>query len=217
VDTAGTVQRFNASAASAFINFRSSDGAVQFATNGTGAAATPRFLIDASGNAAFVSLAAATANRLCYDTTTIAGANTLSTCAGPAFSANKGGTDQTGIGNNVVTLLTWSTEDFDTNNNFASNKFTPTVAGKYLVTLSTYCSNQTSYCDSIIEKNGTIIAVNEQGTASGVRPTVQALTVVSMNGSTDYLEAYTSMDNGGSGTVNGLARLTSFTGVWIAP
>jgi hypothetical protein len=45
-----------------------------------------------------------------------------------SFSVNKNGTAQTVTGS-TETKLTWSTEVFDTNNNFAGDKFTPTVPG----------------------------------------------------------------------------------------
>jgi hypothetical protein len=48
---------------------------------------------------------------------------------GPAFSAyNSASQSLTGPGFNYITF---DTEDFDTNNNFASSTFTPTVAGYY--------------------------------------------------------------------------------------
>lgn len=48
----------------------------------------------------------------------------------PMFSVHKNGTNQV-ITAGVWTELTWSTERWDTNANFASNRFTPSVAGKY--------------------------------------------------------------------------------------
>jgi hypothetical protein len=51
--------------------------------------------------------------------------------SGPSFSVHKNGTNQTVV-TSTITLLTWSTESFDTNNNFdlSTGRFTPTVAGK---------------------------------------------------------------------------------------
>jgi hypothetical protein len=50
---------------------------------------------------------------------------------GPAFSATKSA-NQT-VTSGVFTTITFDTEQFDTNNNFASNTFTPTVAGYYQI------------------------------------------------------------------------------------
>lgn len=47
-----------------------------------------------------------------------------------SFSANKNGTDQTGIGSAVFTQVTFGTEDWDTGSIFASNAVTP-PAGKF--------------------------------------------------------------------------------------
>lgn len=50
---------------------------------------------------------------------------------GPSFSVKKS-SDQTLDSSNVEELLTWESEDFDTNNNFdvSTERFTPTVPGK---------------------------------------------------------------------------------------
>ena len=69
---------------------------------------------------------------------TWAGVNTAT--SGPSFSVHKNGTDQT-VTASVTTLLTWSTETYDTNNNFASNRFAPTVPGKYLIMVNAQCND----------------------------------------------------------------------------
>jgi len=48
---------------------------------------------------------------------------------GPAFSAQQP-TSQS-LAGSAFTLINFTTEEFDTNNNFASSTFTPTVAGYY--------------------------------------------------------------------------------------
>lgn len=125
-----------------------------------------------------------------------------------AFSANKNNTNQTVTTSSMV-KLTWSTEVFDTNNNFdpGTSRFTPTVAGKYLIGLSAYCLGATSWCQVMILKNG--VAVSDRGTSSG--PSVPDTNViVDMNGSTDYIEAY--VWNGGGTTISGNISQTSFYG-----
>jgi hypothetical protein len=51
--------------------------------------------------------------------------------SGPSFSVNKNGTNQT-VATNTAVKLTWPSEAFDTNNNFASDRFTPTVMPRKL-------------------------------------------------------------------------------------
>ncbi|MFZ2620768.1 MAG: hypothetical protein WAX89_07850, partial [Alphaproteobacteria bacterium] len=73
-----------------------------------------------------------------------------------SFYVHKNGTDQTGLSG--WTKLTFSTEDYDTNNNFASNRFTATVPGKYLLRASSYCSGGGTQCEIGIYKNGVRVA-----------------------------------------------------------
>lgn len=137
----------------------------------------------------------------------------------PAFAVNKGGTGQTGIVTATHTLVTWSTESVDSNNNFASNKFTPTVAGTYLVVLVVYWDSMADQAFMIPEiyKNGSLIAgtaARASGTSDQGNSTV---VVVSMNGSTDYLEAYAYQSTGSNKNINGNATATYFAGAWIGP
>ena len=53
--------------------------------------------------------------------------------ASPSFSVHKNAVNQTPSG---LTIVTWSTEIFDTNGNFASDAFIPTVPGKYEISVS---------------------------------------------------------------------------------
>jgi hypothetical protein len=48
-----------------------------------------------------------------------------------AFSVNKGGSNQT-VATSSEVLPTWPSKDFDTIKKFASNRYAPTVPGKYL-------------------------------------------------------------------------------------
>jgi hypothetical protein len=61
----------------------------------------------------------------------IANGGTGLSAAGPAFSAYASSSQN--ITANTLTLVTLGTELFDTNNNFASSRFTPTVAGYYQI------------------------------------------------------------------------------------
>lgn len=133
---------------------------------------------------------------------TTSGGGGGATTINPGFSVNKGGTNQN-ISPNTETLLTWSNEVFDTNNNFANNKFTPTVAGKYLIKLSTYCDDGT-YCAAYIKKNTNTYLTNFNGIGT---------IIVDMNGTTDYVEGY--VRNAGGSTINGGPSETNFTGMLL--
>ncbi len=134
-----------------------------------------------------------------------------------AFSVNKGVASQA-VPAATHTLITWPTEVFDTNNNFASNRFTPTVAGKYLVSLNILCVGTNNYCMPMIYKNGVSIANGEsQNSGSTQDPSVSITVIVDMNGSTDYLEAYgyTTGTTFYGGDSNGPA--TFFSGALLSP
>ncbi|MCZ7593708.1 MAG: hypothetical protein M5U16_01430 [Hyphomicrobium sp.] len=118
-----------------------------------------------------------------------------------AFRAHKGGTAQA-VAASTATALTFSTETFDTSNNFstATGRFTPTVAGIYIVTGSVRCDASTTYCQAIIYKNGSGIANHyDYHTAANM---AHVTTLVSMNGSTDYLQLY-GVSGGAAGNING--------------
>jgi hypothetical protein len=103
----------------------------------------------------------------------------------PAFSAyNSTGTSLTGSAN---TKVLFQTEEFDTNSNFASSTFTPTVAGYYQITANVQWGTATEsqcyiYKNGSNFKQGTNIATSTKGCA------ITAL--IYMNGTTDYLEIY---------------------------
>lgn len=108
--------------------------------------------------------------------------------SGPAFSAYTAGTGAT-IGTGA-TKVTFDTEEFDTNNNFASSRFTPTVAGYYQINAqiqpnATYTGGWIG-----IYKNG---SVYKYGNYANVGISFGGFVVNSLvyfNGSTDYIEIY---------------------------
>ena len=123
---------------------------------------------------------------------------------GPAFSAYMSATQS--ISNTTVTKLTFNTENFDTNSNYdnATNyRFTPTVAGYYqfsarIATASSAIGITYIY---IGKNNDTSIGLNSAAgnNASGI--TVSTSGILYMNGSTDYVEAFTYQSTGGSATM----------------
>lgn len=109
----------------------------------------------------------------------------------------------------VTTKLTWTTEDFDTNGwmDIATNhRFTPLVAGYYLVYCSTTIFTATSTggnCFLEIQKNGSSVKRAEMyinsGGAGGFEGALVCEQIIQFNGSTDYVEVYGNIPGTGTG------------------
>ena len=111
---------------------------------------------------------------------------------GPAFSAYKS-TNQTSISNSTWTKVTFDIEEFDTNNNFASSTFTPTVAGYYQISASVSFNASTinpNFTRIGLYKNGTNYKVTYIPGTANDRTISNLSALVLMNGSTDNLEIY---------------------------
>jgi hypothetical protein len=118
---------------------------------------------------------------------TITGATiTVASTAAPAFSAyaNAGSTQSIGAG--VYTKITLGAESFDTNNNFASSTFTPTVAGYYQLSFAVG-GNVNTETLSCLYKNGGLWHYGSDAPNSYIST---GSAVVYANGSTDYFELY---------------------------
>jgi len=104
---------------------------------------------------------------------------------GPAFIAYANTT--TSLTSGVYTKITFNIEEYDTNSNFASSRFTPTVAGYYQISGGVGVGASATSVYAIVYKNGS--AYNGQYTSA---TTLQASvsTLVYLNGSTDYVELY---------------------------
>ena len=110
---------------------------------------------------------------------------------GPAFSAYLNTTQTPTSG--VWTKILFDAEEFDTNNNFASSRFTPTVAGYYFVQAAMSSLGGTfTACQISIYKNGSAnkITTNYATSSSLDDWTSNVSSVIYLNGSTDYLEIY---------------------------
>jgi hypothetical protein len=118
----------------------------------------------------------------------------------PAFSAYPTGNQSYSA--NVATKVNFGTEEYDTNNNFASSRFTPTVAGYYQ--LNYRISVGAQYGIVQLYKNGSVIAEGNtiQGYAQGFDSGAAGSNLVYANGSTDYFEVYV-ISNTGTQLING--------------
>ncbi len=136
---------------------------------------------------------------------------------GPSFSVHKNGTNQT-VTQSGNTKIQFTTEAFDTNNNFDSStnyRFTPTVPGKYLITLSVFCPNTNSgFCIPEILKNGVAISHARGYGATAIDRAVNSNILVNMNGTSDYVEGFIYTDQT---TISGTVTGTYMTGALIAP
>ena len=116
----------------------------------------------------------------------------------PAFFAYDTSTQS--LSDNTATKADLATEVLDTDSNFASDRFTPTTAGKYFLFAktvagaSTYNKNRNS--DISIYKNGSQLDYTETfftpygNTTGGTTLSPFTSAIVDMNGSSDYVEVY---------------------------
>jgi hypothetical protein len=126
---------------------------------------------------------------------------------GPAFSAYN--SSATSISSGVFTKVLFQTEEFDTNNNFASSTFTPTVAGYYQVSANIQLASGISAVALIaIYKNG---AAFKRGFVS--QATLNAWSVsalIYLNGSTDNIELWAFQQSGSAVNTNNALETTYF-------
>lgn len=98
----------------------------------------------------------------------------------------------------------FDSEDFDLDGEFDSTtnyRFTPTVAGLYLVTASVaFAHNVTGYRSIFVLKNGTYVWGNavQAVTVTSIETVVTVSAILDMNGSTDYIRIYANQDSGGA-------------------
>jgi hypothetical protein len=117
--------------------------------------------------------------------------------AAPAFSAYK--TSNQSLNATTATKITFDTEQFDTANCFASSRFTPNVAGYYQITTTlSFTSAVAGYCQIYIYKNGTLFSRPTQlQLSTSSFNGLPASFLIYLNGSTDYIEIYSTTLNDG--------------------
>ena len=107
---------------------------------------------------------------------------------GPAFSAYNS-VAQT-ITTSTFTKVTLGTETFDTNSNFASSTFTPTVAGYYQINgnINTQASTSITRGIVLLYKNGAEYIRGSD--TSGIPFGLSVSAIIYCNGTTDYIELF---------------------------
>ena len=128
------------------------------------------------------------------------------------------------ISTSTTTVVSFNTEVFDTDNCFASNKFTPTVAGKYFLkfSISYYSFDAINNIRHKLIKNGSTELGQWQfpklsstsGEGDG-KWTNQQSVIVEANGSSDYFEVNTFHDHGTNRSLWNNRNDTFFTGFKI--
>ena len=135
----------------------------------------------------------------------------------PSFSVHRNGTSQNSI--TGFDKIEFTTEEFDTNDDFDSTtnyRFTPTVAGKYLLSATIYWASIVAG-DNIhiyLYKNGTFI----KRAITYCHDTIDSMTVtavVDANGTSDYFEIYAKNSDRDTSTIIGTSDATYFTGCKI--
>jgi hypothetical protein len=134
---------------------------------------------------------------------TIAAQSGTLNVGGPTFSAYA--TTSQSIPNATPTKVLFQGEYWDTNNNFASSTFTPTVAGYYQINAGIgYGLNTTGERQLAVYKNG---AEWKRGTdtapATAGPYELNVSCLVYCNGSTDYVEIYNYQNSGSSVNIGG--------------
>lgn len=146
------------------------------------------------GSMSSVVISGNTSGAVTLDVPAVAGTNTVTiaaqtgtlNAAGPAFYAYQNSATTT-LTASTSTLITFDTEVFDTNNNFASNRFTPTVPGYYQLNAGITALYGAGESALIFFKNGSQYVIG-QDTVGATLYTLASSVLVYLNGSTDYVE-----------------------------
>jgi hypothetical protein len=137
----------------------------------------------------------------------LGGSATVGGDATPKFFVKKNA-DQTGITDHAITLVTFQTEEIDSDNAFASNKFTVPSGegGLYFIGFNFVGArdNQTKNVRGQIFLNGSIKRASQldlNSSPNGYAMPLHLTTIIELSAG-DYIEFYASVDSQDSGTVN---------------
>jgi hypothetical protein len=169
---------------------------------------------------ASINIAGDTSGSISLTVPSVAGTNTVTIPASsgvvmvtgnmPAFSAYP--SSNTTLTNATFVKVNFQTEIFDTNNNFASSRFTPTVAGYYQLNCCiSFTGSVTSECIAAIYKNGALYQSNLD--IISLIYNISGTWLVYANGSTDYFEVYVYQNS--SRDVTATQALTWFSGSMV--
>jgi hypothetical protein len=107
----------------------------------------------------------------------------------PKFSAYQSVSQSIPAG--VDTKVNFQTEEYDTNNNFASSRFTPTVEGYYCILSCIYNNGAVvAWINVMLFKNGVFDRSLDFTEYATIQSNGNGSALVYMNGTTDYVEIY---------------------------
>jgi hypothetical protein len=135
---------------------------------------------------------------------------------GPAFSAYN---SNQAIGNNSFVKISNSNEVYDTNSNYdptTNYRFTPTIAGYYIINGSVALAASSGFCTVAIFKNGSLAFAGGQAALLSGYTIVNVSSMVYFNGTTDYVELYCLQNSGLTlNTISGGAGYNIFNGALV--
>jgi hypothetical protein len=116
--------------------------------------------------------------------------------------------------------MLFQTEEYDTNNNFASSRFTPTVAGYYQfnATVRIDGATGTGECMIVLYKNNAEYKRGWNSLGVQFASNFWSMSVSAQayaDGSSDYFEIYIQQGNGSSLNTTNFANITYFQGCMI--
>jgi hypothetical protein len=137
---------------------------------------------------------------------------------GPAFRASIA-VGQT-ITSGTQQKVTFGTETFDTDGNFASSRFTPTTEGYYQLnsTVRIAGGSSTGEYMLVIWKNGSEYSRGSNGSGTEIGASFYSMQVSDIayaNGSTDYFEIYIQQTSGSNKDTTAGAQISYFSGCMI--
>ena len=134
----------------------------------------------------------------------------------PKFAVNKNGVDQTGVVSGVWTKVTFTTEEYDTNDTYdaPNSKWIPGIIGKaeIIATLTwAIVVDQTANYISIFKNGAEYKSMFKQNSGTGLQSACLVFDVL-IDVVTDYFEIYAYQDSGSNRTINGATGHTLFMG-----
>jgi len=116
--------------------------------------------------------------------------------------------------------VTFGAETFDTNSNFSSSRFTPTVEGYYQLNATVRIAGTATTGEYmlVIWKNGSEYARGHNGSGTEIGASFYSLQVSDIayaNGSSDYFEIYIQQTSGGNRDTTAGAPISYFSGCMI--
>ena len=137
----------------------------------------------------------------------IGGSNT------PSFLANKSSAQS--IANTTAVQVTFDNELYDSDGKFASNRFTPTVAGKYFIySQLNMVATDGKYFETRIHKNGSLISVTQTHMGTVTYNAGSYIGQVITSDDNDYFEIFTYHNSGASKNVDGGNTGSSYFGAF---